>query len=780
MVAAMFAILALIFGCYFFNPWEKFIARKNKTPAPYHFLSLRNCSDEEIARFMSGEEETSSIHEAGAPDSNFPEQLWKTDPKTAAIAFAEANRSPKHRKNYQLWVDSSPSLTPPDAGWLVLDDFYNQTILRFGIDQPFLFHATTSSLGMVSNRYVDGNKHSLQIIPLSPDEARFLAHIAFWLEHIQPDLTKKDYLHLMGGSSHASYGELDWQIDKQPQHRIQSELWHTIADRWRGGCDETVQLNLSHYLFTQALPKHLGKRWEQPPRVDYDSHTQPFVERLRSQDDAATRAKLAQVILAALARHEAEPLPAKALVALFECAGDAGLAATLPALENLSAKLPPPTADEAEFTTLEPQFRFTSYDGPKDPDERKKWERYQSLETALEHDFLTQVRRPLAQAIRQLRAVDQPALLREMAQGEDELAMWALRRIYQLQPDAYSETLIHRFATDDTRLRDSIFETLASVDPVAARRLRDSLTDEEQAKLLFEITDFERTDDPPRAQSRIPKLLEIVEKPAEKVLVNGYPTSSQRGPAITLLAKLPLNPADQKRFERLLLNELISPTSTSKYSRDALTQAADALLTLPNPERFWDALYETTAVETGSSEFRSLFANLASLAIATPEPRLSQLAELLRPRFRDHKGQIDNLFRTALALDLRSLAPEIQHFATSGPTVPDGESTSSCKNNPDEPCLHRYHSARHVIALWQEPDADTQARMWAALLLNSPYDFTGSETIPSCLRDRCRSAIIAASPEIYDQLIAKARATSDLPKEIANWLAGFPYPARKS
>ncbi|HEX7262021.1 MAG TPA: hypothetical protein VF258_09415 [Luteolibacter sp.] len=724
---------------------------------------------------MSGVKAVDSFHEVGAPDSNFPETLWNTDPKTLALAFAQANRSPSHHKNFQLWVDSSPSLTAPTAGWLVLDDFSSQVVLRFGVDQPFLFQATSSSL-FASNHFVDSEKHSLQFIPLSPDEARFLAHTAFWLEHLKSMPTQKNYGLSHFSSSHESYGTLEWQIDKQPRHGIQGILWDgwPISNRWRGDYDEEAQLNLTHFLLTETLPKHLGKRWEPPARITYDSSKLPLSERLKSQDDPTTQAQLTQVIHTALARHESDPWPAKALVALADCAGDAGLNATLPALEALAAKLPSPSADETEFTALDAQFRHI-YPAPMNPAERKKWDRHQSLQTALEHDFLTQVRQPLNRCIRQLHANGQPALLREMAQSNDDAAMWALRQLYRLQADAYAEVLIHRFATEKVWSRRHTFETLTTLNPVAARRLRDSFTEKEQADLLFEIIKFDLIHDPSRAQSRIPELLDIVEKPTGKISgPGGYPVASKRGPAIALLAKLPLNPADQHRFEGLLIKELLIPETHETYGKIAITSAANAIIARPNPDRFWDTLYQATSVETGSSEFNSLLNALATLAIAKPEPRLSHLAELLRHRLRNRHFQIDALSKAALALDLRCLMPEIGNFATSGPSVADGEVTNSCKDDPDKPCMHRYHSARHVSALWQEPDADTRARMWTEFMLRSPYDFAGTSTIPACLRDRCSTAIAAASPEIRKQLVAKARSNIELPREILDWLAGFP------
>jgi hypothetical protein len=64
--------------------------------------------------------------------------------------------------------------------------------------------------------------------------------------------------------------------------------------------------------------------------------------------------------------------------------------------------------------------------------------------------------------------------------------------------------------------------------------------------------------------------------------------------------------------------------------------------------------------------------------------------------------------------------------------------------------------------------------MWTALLLDSPYDFVGEKTIATCLRDRCRSAIVAASPENRKHLIAMIRSNSEFPSELSNWQGTLP------
>lgn len=477
-LAAVLAALALVAFTGFFVPWEKIIAHGNPAPAAYHFVSLRNSSDAEISRFMSGAEAIYSFRQAGAPESNFPKKLWKMDPQEAALAFAEANRSPRHREDFHLGANSNPSLKAPNCGWLILDDFQSKTVLRFGVDQPFLLHAATSGLGMHStNPFVDSDRHSLQLVPLSPDEARFLAHTAFWLEHLQ--LTRITTLHRSSSmrSSHESFCIVEWQTDKQ-RHRLAGSLWYIgkIADRWSGEYDEEVQVNLMAYLFSEALPKHLGERWKTPARTSYQSRYLPLAERLKSRHDPATQAQLAHVVLSGLTRHDADPWPATAVIALVSCAGEAGLVTTLPALEALAARLPPPTADETEFTALDARF-WRIYSAPEDPVELAPWERHQALKNQLEQDFPTQVRSALIRAIRQLRAFGQPGILRELAQSNQD-AMWALQQLYRVQADAYAEVLVDYFRKG--QLRSTAFEVLSALNPVAARRLRDSLTEEEQ------------------------------------------------------------------------------------------------------------------------------------------------------------------------------------------------------------------------------------------------------------------------------------------------------------
>ena len=760
------------------GPWQRLrsmLAPKARAtpPAPYHFKSLQGSSDESIARFMSTPALPDSFHPAGTPDSNFPDPLWDKKPQVAALAFANANRSPEHRKAFLVNVDSDPAIHPPGSGWLIYDsgsaicysNRQNLTVLRFGIDQPFLFHAGSQVNGVVGyNPFADRAGHSLQLIPLSVKEASFLAHTLFWLEHLRSQSSIENYSTSRTCSSADGFGMLDWWIDHQPPRHVRATLWATesLASRWNDKYEKEADINLADYLLTEALPKYLGNRWDVGPPLNAHGGNRPLADRLKPRADSAARDQLTRVILSALVRHQPDPWPAAALVCLADCAGDTCLRDTLGPLEKLAATLPPQSSSETELGVLAARFRRT-YDAPDAPEELKLWNRYHSLRDQLDDDFATRLRSPLSRAIGRLRAFDHPAQLMEMAQSADGDVVWALQQLQSLDPDAYTEALTTRFRDAEEKDRRMIFATLAAAYPPGARRLRDGLTETERDGVVMELAGFEMTDDPARAKSRIPVLLDLLQDPS---VSHGR---FDRGQVIDLLTKLPLDATQQLRFEQLLLDELKTPRR-DKYDSSILRGVYPALVNLPEPDRHWDALVDSGETAIRRDEYDYLVDSLATLALANPEPRLAQLAAFLRPGIANHKGMVKHLFLAALALDLRGLAPDIADLATSGSEVPEGEDARPPADSGDE----RYHTARHVTALWLESDADTRARMWIALLLVSPYDFTGHTTIASRLRDRCRDALAAVSPELHQRLIASARTAAKTTPDLTDWLATLP------
>lgn len=735
-------------------------------PKPFQFRSLKGRSDAEITHAMDGKLATDAFHPADAPDTHLPEGFWNMDPKAAAIALVEANRTPAHRKMVRTALDDRNDARPPDSGWVAYDfksstcyvSSTSLTALRFGIENPYIFHADSSMNGFVgANPLADRAGHALRFIAVSKDEARFLSETLFWLDRIRSRSSEKNGFGSDGGMSSTAdgSGNLDFHAGNQEPRRVKGTQWQgpSLASRWTDDYDQHTCINFADYLLTDALPKHLKDRWNSITPPEHRNLATPLADRLKPREDSDARDELAAVVRSALQRHRTDPWLAAALALLVSFSGDSGLTWTLPDLEELDGKLPPPSGEEAEFRKLEIEFNG-QFGSPDDPEGKKQWERYQSLSGKMAHDVPCQLREPLPRAIKQLRAIDQPTQLLKMVDGNDASAAWALQQLQIQDPKAYADTLIVSFQGADARSRGMIFSTLAAAYPPGAKLLRDTLTAEQTKDLATELAQFELKGEPELAKSRIPTLLEIFKD------TSGTRDYGERGPAIELLSVLPLDGPQRANFEELLLAELKAPRRMN-YNISILPWILPALVKLPDPDRFWDALVAGSDKATGFGEFYPFLDALSTLALAKPDPRMAQLVDFIRPCLTEHEGLMNELFATALALDLRGLAPEIARLASSGPDVEEGKCANGWGGGFKGPGNERYHLARNVTALWSEPDADTLAKMWMGLVIAHPGDFCRTSIIAVKLRGGFRSALAAASPEVRGKLIAQTRTLSN-------------------
>lgn len=731
----------------------------------YQFESLKGRSDEEISRAMGGKPATDPNHPADAPDTHLPEGFWEMEPKAAALALVEANRTPAHREMVRIAIDDRNQARPPDAGWVVHDfksstcyvASTSMTVLRFGIENPYVFHADSSMNGFVgANPLADRAGHALRLIPVSKAEARFLSDTLFWLDRIRSRSNKEGgFSGGFSGSTADGTGKLDFHAGTQEPRRVKGTKWHdlSLASRWTDDYEQSTFINFADYLLTDALPKRLKDRWSAIAPPEHRSLTTPLADRLKPREDSDERDELAFIVLTALQRHRTDPWPAAALALLVNDAGDSGLTKTLPDLEELAGKLPPPSRDETEFRKLEIQFK-DQFSPPNDPEGKEQWEIYQGLSGKMAYDVPCQLREPLPRAIQQLRAVFQPGPLIKMSEGNDASAAWALQQLQLHHPEAYADILIANFQAADPSSRRMIFSTLAAAYPPGAKLLRDMLTEQQIADLAIPLAQFEQKQEPALAASRIPELLEIAKDAA------GARDYNERGPAVELLSASSLTEPQLAKFEELLLAELKSP-QRRPFKISILPWITAALVKLPDPDRHWDALVAGSDNATQFNEFGCFLDALSTLALAKPDPQMGQLVDFIRPRFTQHRGLMNELFATALALDLRELAPEITHLASSGPDVPEGKCANGWGDGFAGPGNERYHLARHVTALWNEADADTLAKMWMGLVIAHPMEFCRSTIIAVKLRDRFRAALAAASPDVSEKLTTQTRALTN-------------------
>lgn len=752
-----------------------------QAPPPYQFQSLRGASDDDIVKFMGGKGTPNSFSPEDAPPTTLPNDFWQTDPKTAALAFVDVNRMPARRKTMRLAIDDRGGIQPPADGWIVYDASSaacytatrSLTVVRFGIAKPYLFHYGSSRNGVVTrNPLADRTGYTMRLAPLAPAEATRISQSLFWLDRVRSDAPKSD--HRMGGmgSTADGFGSLDWVIDGQPPRRTEATLWATnsIASRFRDDYNRETCLNFSDHLLTAALPAFLGPRWDNGLTLEHRNLATPLTERLKPRADSDARDQLADIALESLTRHQTDPWPADALVAVAECVGEYGLSRALPALQTLARTLPPATPEEIEFKKLAEKIQRRPFDPDENAEAKRERARHQTLEEKFRYNLPCQLREPLARVIRQLEAIDDPARLINMANAGDRLSAWALQQLQLQHPDAYTDVLIARFHDADHHGRKVIFSTLAAAHPPGARKLRASLTAKQQSELAIELAEFEEKDEPELARTRVPALLEILRDSS------GQRNWQELGPAIELLADLPLDPTQSAKFESLLLAELKKPRR-DELRMSVLGYVIRATAKLPDPGRHWDALVAAGNNATDFGEIGELTDTLAALALAKPEPGLHQFAAFLKPRFTRSQGLMNDLFQTALALDLRELAPDIAKLANTGPDVPDGEGARSWGGNFEGPGHQRYHTARHVTALWLESDPDTLARMWAALFVHQPHEFQGPSAIATALRERFGASLAAASEPVRTHALADARAAAKDYPDLAEWLNRSGTPA---
>ncbi len=727
-------------------------------PKPYKFQSLKGSSDEEIARVMGGKSKADSFHPADAPDTRLPEGFWNMAPKAAALALVEANRTPEHRKMVRLKVDDRNQVRPPESGWLAYHyqssgcyvSSSSLTVLRFGLEEPFIFQSGSSRNGVVgANPLADRTGHALRMIRVSKEEARFLSETLFWLNRIRSRSLKKDHFGGHMSSTADGSSSMDFQAIGQPPRRVEGTLWFgsSLAGRWDDDYDQNTCVNFADFLLTDALPKHLAGRWDDTP-LEHRNLATPLEERLQPRETSDERERQTALIRSTFERHRSDPWPVSALALLVNCAGEGGLIGTLPMLEELDKKIGPPGAKEVELGKLEKRFKG-QFGSPDDPEGKNQWERLELLREQMVFDLPCQLREPLARAIKQLRAISKPDLLLKLADGNDATTTWALQQLQLQHPEDYADTLIARFLDADLRSRKMIFSTLATAHPPGAKRLRGMLNQQQAIDLAIELAGFESKDEPALAKTRIPALLDIFRDES------GARDYGERGPAIELLTALPLDPQQQAQFEGLLLAELKSPRR-NEFKISIYPWVVGALVKCPDPDRHWDALVGSSKNTTQFDEFRNLLDALVTLTVAKPDVRKPQLVEFLRPHFVHHGGMMNDLFRVALALDLRPLTPEIEHLASSGPEVEEGNCAEGWGGGFTGPGNERYHEARHIITLWKEPDADTRAKMWTAMVLDSPGRYSGqSDPISKNLRAHYLSTIAAASPPVSEALKTK-------------------------
>jgi hypothetical protein len=148
------------------------------------------------------------------------------------------------------------------------------------------------------------------------------------------------------------------------------------------------------------------------------------------------------------------------------------------------------------------------------------------------------------------------------------------------------------------------------------------------------------------------------------------------------------------------------------------------------------------------------------------------LESFLRRRLKTQTGMMNDLFVTALAHDLRGLAPEIAAYATQSREVPAGAKADSSGGEDQDLTVERYHCAREITALWSEPDGFTRTRMWLALAINRWWRFSGEdgEALRSRAAENIRQTPLAERQAAISAMLAAVPGDTRIDPQTAAWL----------
>ncbi|MHC4858863.1 MAG: hypothetical protein ACYTDY_02085, partial [Planctomycetota bacterium] len=443
---------------------------------PYAYSSLAKLSDAEILRYMSeGRDAWDALRESVVP-THLPEGFWEMEPRRAALAYADANRTEEHREAWRLET--------PEQGSAPQDRLRLRIVLRLGPardsrDRRY-FHLTAEgdecSLAEAST-YEIGRQATLRRLELDPTVARHVLHTVWWLRRLRavplgeaPWGRRHRWAGSVGGA------ELELHDGAGSTLRAHGPLWRNyvseryferfVAEDWRWG-DETF-LNLAAHLVTKELPVRLGARW-----AEAGASISTWRGSAPSKSDIERLRRVVSSFLD-LASADEKRLPLDAATIAAWAAAEAGLVVQAPALDRLRERLGPDRS-------VRPGLR----------------------------DPLFECRAALGAALDALAIARNPKALKALALGQGRRSRWAERRLGHVAPGLRLDVLEHWILEPRGGEDVSAMKKLAAADRERALRLIEEIGPRARPRLTTVAYDILRERGPfPRDAEWIQAMME--------------------------------------------------------------------------------------------------------------------------------------------------------------------------------------------------------------------------------------------------------------------------------
>lgn len=774
---------------------------------PYVKQSRKALTHAEIFAFMGpGRSLYDHILEHQTHD-RVPDGFWTLSPRAAALELVNLNRSAEHRASFQLAVEDRDGQKPPETGTLHLSHSssacYNarhwEILISFHPGDSWMAYARTVTNGAATyNALHDGISNDFEWHALKDADARHLAHTIWWLDRVRSrDRRKDDGGRSMSTSTADGFAGLKLQTSAGGRTLVDLDgqvFYDDVSHRWNAEYNKEIALNFACLLIEKELPLRWGGG------RDFLHESMPLLQ--DAPPDPATIEKRKQDVRMMLERFverldKQPPLKPVFLQRALHAAADTGVPVD-DVVKVLETHLQPPAKLEIELRELEkrtkaagplpllepaaPIFDFDGKHPPKkesDEELRARKQRDQHYEDVsrsyklrqeLEDDLSFMLRGTLPIVRRQLAARDDVAALKAWAAANDPDAAWAIRRLQQLDRSAYADVLstdlLKLTSPSDASKAVTLFHELCTVDAATAARVLAQMKGE-PAKACAAI-----------APARIGTGTNDVDRFLSLLMEKENAYTDKRALIDYLVPPdEPMRHRDS-RIEKALLKEM--KEQAGRYAGSGL-EAAEALArrtgAIQHLAAFKDFYQKQIALYLDDYDY------LCRLVLDSGDPHhLEELRAILLPRFQRTSSSLAPVFAALYVTNLRDTAPELTRVATLDATDVEGMEMRSAGGGVHA-VKDRFHMPRQILALWDEPDATTTARM---LIAWSIHHASAKGMFCDRVQAQAHAALaapgidLAALRDFLDWCLSSANAALKTPMDaktrqmLQSWRAGLP------
>jgi hypothetical protein len=700
---------------------------------PYRYASLRTLSNPQLVAYMGAGKTAQQFRQEQVVPTQIPAGFWTMPPKRAALAMVDANRNAEHRRDYRLALDDRDGRQPPAASTIYFSfrssrcyvTADSKGFVRVDPKASYYAYTSESGLGAVFYNVVHPQPiYDLRYVELPYADARHAADVTWWLRRARTWTADEEC-----GSMQFSTGDGDGRLAMTSPGGTPVEaggrVWGgAVSERWTEHFGEETLLNLAAHLFRVAIPERLGQPWSrQEPRHGERWALARVLKMPATQPQAAASdAARAQQALVGQAREQVgrliglfsadqSRLPHAMLRVAVEAAGDFALAEFRPQLQALLQQLPAgkqPVRTRAEVERLLDEARKRSDSSPSKSKEETAalYEEQKALEHGLRPDAAgEELRQAAVLALRKLDLAGDPERLQAWAQSPAPGWQWALARLEQTDKRRYVAALQWWLPQVKGEASRQFFAAIAEADARKALEVAKQLPAGGKGDLtVAAYSALEQAQATADVGKRVEALIQVALDPKSGC--------DQRCRAIEALApeKEPLRFADGRIDESLV--RLLDPKLAGEPLNFTLTAACRALALRGRMEQFDRMLGLLSRQEDGDIHNRIL-RSLVLLAQRGGAEQRDKLLAVLRPHLKRTNRLLSEIILYIYALDLRELKGDLECIATADPEDYESRQASSY-GGAVTPVTGRFHAARKVVAVWNEEDLLTRAKLLIA------------------------------------------------------------------